>query len=74
MNMERIARDLEESYTQLAWARAQSKDTTAKYRSGWIGGYQAMLAEAGYAVATDQYDAPIRPVRLVTLTDATAPQ
>ncbi len=31
-----------------------------------------MLAEAGYAVATDQYDAPLRPVRLVTLADATA--
>ncbi len=71
MNLERIARDLEESYTQLALARAQSKDTTAKYRSGWIGGYQAMLAEAGYAVATDQYDAPLRPVRLITLAEAT---
>jgi len=71
MNLERIARDLEESYTQLALARAQSKDTTAKYRSGWIGGYQAMLAEAGYAVATDAYDAPLRPVRLITLAEAT---
>ncbi len=72
MNLERSARDLEESYTQLALARAQSKDTTATYRSGWIGGYQTMLAEAGYAVATDDYDAPLRPVRLITLAEATS--
>ncbi len=71
MNLERIAGDLEDAYAQLGVARAQRKDAAAEYRSGWIGGYQAMLAEAGYAVATDRYDAPLRPVRLITLTDAT---
>jgi len=72
MDLERIARDLEDAYTELALARAQHKDAAAEYRSGWIGGYQAMLAEAGYAVATDDDDAPLRPVRLITLVDTTA--
>ncbi len=72
MNLERIAGDLEDAYTELAQACAQHRDAAAEYRSGWIGGYQAMLAEAGYAVATDQYDAPLRPVRLITLVEATS--
>ncbi len=34
MNLERIARDLEDAFAQLALARAQHKDAAAEYRSG----------------------------------------
>lgn len=71
MDLERIAQTLEDAYTRLDVARARHKDATVEYRQGWIGGYRAMLIETGYAVAADRDGVPLRPVHIITLSEAT---
>jgi len=67
VDRERVAHELETAYAELDAALArESRAENIAHRRGWIAGYRAMLAQARFAVRTDDRDRPVRPIWVIT--------